>query len=29
MESAGVEVHDVAERNTVFDGTTVRIIDFV
>ncbi|CDO76918.1 hypothetical protein BN946_scf184893.g1 [Trametes cinnabarina] len=29
MESAGIEVHDMAERNTVFDGTTVRIIDFV
>ena len=29
MESAGIEVHDIADRNTVFDGTTVRIIDFV
>ncbi|KAJ2985701.1 hypothetical protein NUW54_g10063 [Trametes sanguinea] len=29
MESAGIKVQDVAERNTVFDGTTVHIIDFV
>ncbi|KAI0350444.1 hypothetical protein OH77DRAFT_1593514 [Trametes cingulata] len=29
LENAGVEVHDVAGRNTVFDRTRVRIIDFV
>ncbi|KAI0363029.1 hypothetical protein BV20DRAFT_1058407 [Pilatotrama ljubarskyi] len=29
LENAGVEVHDIAGRNTVFDGTRVRIIDFV
>ncbi|KAI0351295.1 hypothetical protein OH77DRAFT_1429821 [Trametes cingulata] len=29
LESTGVEVHDIAGRNTVFDGTRVRIIDFV
>ena len=29
MENAGVEVRDIAARNTVFDGTRVRIIDFV